>query len=179
MLQVESQTTELTEGSNSIQSTQPADSTTSKTPESCPSKPAQTMPDTRKEQHEEYVPLSAEEMLAQSFADPKVPWSTDGSKPSDSKPTTEGSGNELPGISYAHAPYATCVTSRGSPSLLSTCRNVMMRSAGGSTPPPPSKRWNWRNSNQTRGMYSWQNNSMGSQELNNGVISDQKPIWKP
>lgn len=54
--------------------------------------------------HEEYVPLSAEEMLAQSFLDPKVPWSTEDGKVENGNENS----NQEPNIKYAYV-YGPCV----------------------------------------------------------------------
>ena len=59
--------------------------------------------------HEEYVPLSASEMLAQSFADPTVPWSSnDGTEKEPEANKILGSKQEEPNIKYAYV-CAPCV----------------------------------------------------------------------
>ena len=71
---------------------------------------------------EEYVPLSAEEMLSLSFLDPKVPWSANDGTDDMSKDCTKSFKSREPEIKCAYA-YAPCSQPPGASRGASQKRN--------------------------------------------------------
>ena len=111
-------------------------------------------------QHEEYVPLSAEEMLSQSFVDPKVPWSADDGTTDTArrKDTLNSSKVQEPDINYAYV-YAPCPKA----DLLRTPQRRITLGSSPVTPPPQCN------------MYCWERKREGEQ---GNINSDQKSHWK-